>query len=191
MTERRRTLDRQQIVDATLELADTKGLSAVSMRTLAGRLGVTPMALYRHVADKRELLDGLVEALLLALEIPDRELPWEQRLRELAAGLRSIAAQHPDVFLLLFARPATTPAAVRPRDAVYDALRDAGIAEALIPRAERLLSTVVLGYAASEAGGRFSADDAGRVEEDFEWLQELVFEQIRRGSSASVQARRQ
>jgi AcrR family transcriptional regulator len=180
MTPRRRPLDRQQIIDATLELADSQGLAAVSMRTIAGRLGVTPMALYRHVTDKRELLDGLVERLLLELPIPDRELPWEQRLRELAVGLRLIASRHPDVFLLLFARPAFTPAAVRPRDAVYDALRDAGIAEELVPRAERLLSTLVLGYAASEAGGRFSADESVRAGEEFEWAQELVFEQIRR-----------
>jgi len=142
----------------------------VSMRSVAGRLGVTPMALYHHVRNKQDLLDGLVERLLVELPMPDAALPPEQRLRSLAASLRATAARHPDAFLLLLCRPAATPAARRAREAVYGALADAGVPKPAIPRLERLLSTFMIGFAASEAGGRFAAHDASVLDEDLEWL---------------------
>jgi AcrR family transcriptional regulator len=171
-------------LEETLALAEQQGLDAVSMRAVAQRLGVTPMALYHHVRDKQDLLDGLVERLLTELPIPDPELPWAERLRALATSLRETAARHPDAFLMLFRRPAATPAARRAREAVYVALRDAGAPERLIARLERLLSSFVLGFAASEAGGRFASIDPGRLEGDLEWLLEQVVD------AAAVYARR-
>jgi AcrR family transcriptional regulator len=161
-------IDRAAVLDATLALADEEGLAAVSMRAVAARLGVTPMALYRHVGDKGQLLDGLVEQLLLELPLPDGTLPWRERLDALAAAMRATARKHPRVFPLLLQRPATTPGAVRARDAVYGVLRDAGLDESTIPRVERLLSTFVLGFAASEAAGRFTATPE-QLDEDFRW----------------------
>jgi AcrR family transcriptional regulator len=162
-------IDRDTVLDATLALADEQGLAAVSMRAVAARLGVTPMALYRHVGDKSQLLDGLVEQLLLELPLPDSTLHWQERLDALAAAMRATAHRHPRVFPLLLQRPATTQGAVRARDAVYGALRDAGIDESTIPRVERLLSTFVLGFAASEAAGRFTATPQ-QLDEDFRWV---------------------
>src|SRR5258707_357907 len=109
------------------------------MREVARRLGVTPMALYRHVGDKQGLLDGLVERLLDELPAPDEALPPEERLRVFATALRQTARRHPDVFLMLLRRPATTPASLRARERVYAALRDAGVPEDLVPRVERLV----------------------------------------------------
>ncbi|MCW2966618.1 MAG: transcriptional regulator, TetR family [Solirubrobacteraceae bacterium] len=168
------TLSREAVLDETLALAEENGLGAVSMRAVAARLGVTPMALYRHVGDKQGLLDGLVERILAELPIPDAARPWAERLDTLGASLRATAARHPDAFVLLLRRPAVTPAALRVRDAVYSALRDAGVAEADVPRAERLLSTFMLGFAASEAGGRFAHHEPGVVAADLEWAQTLV-----------------
>jgi AcrR family transcriptional regulator len=161
-------IDRAAVLDATLALADEEGLAAVSMRAVAARLGVTPMALYRHVGDKSQLLDGLVEQLLLELPLPASTLPWQARLDALAAAMRATARKHPRVFPLLLQRPATTPGAMRARDAVYGALRDAGADESAIPRVERLVSTFVLGFAASEAAGRFTATP-DELDEDFRW----------------------
>jgi len=152
----RKTLTRGHIIDVTWQLAAEHGLPAVTMRSVAERLGVTPMALYRHVGDKQGLVDGLIERLLGDIPLPDPALPWQTRLAALAQGIRAAARTHPDLFPLLFQRPAVTPAAQRPREAVYQALRDAGLAEDDVVRAERLLSTFVLGFAASEAGGRFA-----------------------------------
>ncbi len=162
------------MLDATLSLAEESGLETVSMRAVASRLGVTPMALYHHVRDKEDLLDALIERLLGELPLPDPSLPWQDRLRALAASLRDTAARHPDAFGMLLRRPATTPAALRAREAVYAALSDAGVPDTLIPRVERLLSTFMLGFAASESGGRFAAHERAVLDGDLEWAQSLI-----------------
>jgi AcrR family transcriptional regulator len=153
-------LSRSVVLDTTLALATEEGLSAVSMRAVARRLHVTPMALYRHVGDKHGLIDGLIERLLQEIRVPEPGLPWQQQLHELAQSMRAAARRHPDLFVLLFQRSAVTERAVEPRKAVYRALRDARLAEEAIPLAERLLSTFMLGFAASESGGRLSGVDA-------------------------------
>ena len=178
---RRAIISRDAILDETAALADERGLDAVSMRAVAARLGVTPMALYHHVRDKDDLLDGLVERLLAELELPDPSLPPEQRLHELASGMRTVAARHPDTFLMFLRRPVVTPEALALRDSVYDALRDAGAPDQLVPRIERLLSTFVIGFAASEAAGRFAAHEQAARDADFEWVRE----QIVRAAAAS------
>jgi AcrR family transcriptional regulator len=173
------TIDRSQILDATLALAEERGLDAVTMRAVADRLGVTPMALYRHVGDKQGLLDGLVERLLDELPPLDPDAPWNERLRTAALGLREAARRHPQVFLMLFRRPAATPQAIRTRDGVYAALRDAGVPAVDIPRTERLLSTFYLGWAASESSGRFDHHDAKTLDADLAWLDAQIEAAIR------------
>jgi AcrR family transcriptional regulator len=162
------------ILDQTLALADERGLAGVSMRAVAARLGVTAMSLYHHVRDKDGLLDALVERLLAELPLPDPSLPGEERLRALADSLRETAARHPAAFPLLLGRPVATPAALAVREVVYGALTDAGVPDALVPRAERLLSTFVIGFAASEVGGRFAAHDQAVRDADFDWAWEQI-----------------
>jgi AcrR family transcriptional regulator len=165
--------DRATVLRETLALADEQGLAAVSMRAVAARVGVTPMALYRHVGDKSQLLDGVVEQLLTELPLPDPALPWRARLTAMAAAVRATARRHPDVFPLLLQRPAATPGALRMREGLYRALRDAGVPEAEVPQVERLVSTMVLGFAASEAAGRFTAAPE-QVDADFRRLEGLI-----------------
>lgn len=151
-TERRR-----EILDAALAIADESGLTAVSMRAVAQRVGVTAMALYPHVSSKDDLLDGMVGRLLAELPLPDPAERWPDRLTAIAAAARSLAYRHPAAVPLLFSRPSVTPDAVAVVDALYLALIDAGIPHAQVPRLERLVSTFVLGYSISEVAGRFSA----------------------------------
>ena len=169
-----RRISREEIVRAALELAEAHGLDSVSMRGVARSLGVTPMALYHHVGDKRALLDAVVEELLSELPVPDPSLPWSQRLQMLADELRAVARRHPAAFLTLFQRPAVTEPALARRNAVYTALRDAGVPEDLVPRVERLLSTFVIGFAASEASGRWGHRSKAQADEDLHWLEQTV-----------------
>ncbi|MEV0273865.1 TetR family transcriptional regulator [Hamadaea sp. NPDC050747] len=149
---------KRQILDAALELADERGLTGVTMRALAQKLGVTAMALYPHIGDKDGLLDGLVDRMLAELlpAVPVDGTP-EERLLAVGRAARELSRRHPSAYALLLARPAVTPDAVRLVDAVYGALLDLGVPEAEVPRVERLITTFALGYAASEASGRFSA----------------------------------
>ncbi len=148
----------RQILDAALAIADEHGLSAVSMRGVAARVDLSPMALYPHVGSKAELLDGLLDRLMAELlpalsDIAERD--WRARLTALAQGVRALARRHPAAFPLLMARPSATGEAVRVVDVIYRALLDAGVPGAQVPRVERMVSTFVLGYAASEVNGRF------------------------------------
>ena len=150
---------RRKILQAALAIADERGLAAVSMRAVAQEVGVSAMSLYPHVSSKDMLLDGIVDMLLAELLPVLDELPaddWWARLVALAQGVRALARRHPSAFPLLLARPSVTPDAVAVTDALFQALRDAGVPDAQVPRVERLVSTFVLGYAASEVNGRFS-----------------------------------
>lgn len=168
-------IDRARVLSESLALADEQGLDAVTMAALAKRLGVTTMALYRHVASKADLFDGLVE-LLLAEAVPPtvHELPWLERLAAYAHQLRATARRHPAAFSLLLQRPAMTAQARHVRDAISLALTDAGIPAQHADQLQRLLSTAVLGFALSEIAGRFDAQTAEQRDADFELLLELL-----------------
>jgi len=159
---------------ASLQLADEQGLSSVTMQAVADRLGVTPMALYRHVTNKADLLDGVVESILLEVPMPDPEADWAERLMALSKGTRAAALRHPEVFPLLLQRAAVTEGSRRTRNLVYEALREAGLPEDAVVQMERLVATAILGFAASEAGGRFAAHSAEQLDADFARLQSML-----------------
>lgn len=164
-------LRREQVLEAAFVVAEREGLERMSMRLVARELNVSTMALYRHVTNKDDLLDGLVERLLGELQLPDESLPWDQRLRMLASEVRALAKRHPGLFALLLQRRAVGADATRAREAELHALRDAGLDREAAERLERLLSTVVMGFAFSEATGRFDGID---VDEEFAAVLELL-----------------
>jgi AcrR family transcriptional regulator len=155
---------RQEILDAALELADDKGLEAVSMRALAERAGVTPMALYPHVGSKGALLDGMlgrVVAQMVSDERPawDSAADWQERLRVLMRGARQLAHRHPWAAALVFSRPSATADSAGGVDLFYTTLLDAGVPPQEVPRLERLVTTLAVGYGSSEVGGRFASEE--------------------------------
>jgi len=178
---------RAEILDIAVTLADERGLAAVSMRAIAERVGVTPMALYPYIGNKTALLDAMLGHLLGQLQPPGAEAAgaggaggpggaaeergadeageagtWRERLGAIARAARAVVTAHPWAAELVFARPAVTPDSVRTVDLLYTALLEAGVAAGEVPRLERMLSTVVIGFAASEAGGRFGAAEDPR-----------------------------
>jgi AcrR family transcriptional regulator len=159
------TLHKDQILAAALAVADESGLEAVTMRAVAARVGVSPMALYRHLADKEELLDGVLELVLSEVPLPEPSLPWDRRLLELADGVRTVARRHPTTIGLAFSRPGDTPGVRKTVGVITGALTDAGVSPSQLSRLERMLSTFVVGFALSEVSGRFPRDlqeDLGR-----------------------------
>lgn len=164
---RPRRIDRTTALATALALADAEGLAAVSMHAVAARLGVTAMALYRHVGTKAALLDGLVEVLLAELArttAPARG--WRAELVAFDRALRGVARRHPAAFPLLLQRPAATVHARSVRDRIYAALAAAGVAPAHVVRVERLVSTLALGLAAGEVAGRFPRGASARADHE-------------------------
>jgi AcrR family transcriptional regulator len=158
-------LRRELVLEAAAVVAEREGLERLSMRLVARELSVSTMALYRHVANKDDLLDGLVELLLTELALPEESLSWDLRLRALAYELRALARRRPALFALLLQRRAVGEEATRARHATLRALRDAGLGGGQAERLERLLSTLAIGFALSEATGRFDGID---VDEEFD-----------------------
>jgi AcrR family transcriptional regulator len=176
-------IGRAQVLVEALALADEQGLDAVTMAAVAERLAVTPMALYRHVGNKADLLDGLVEELLTEFPPPPAEVPWPQRLSIMAANVRASAHRHPSVFPLLLQRPATTEEAQVTRQAIYAALGEAGVPKVRVAQVERLLSTAILGFAVSEVAGRFRHHTRRQLDADFQALQNVLAGYVQSESS--------
>lgn len=137
-------------------MAEERGLPALSMRAVAERLSVTPMTLYGYFPDKDALLDALVDHLLTRSPLPSSEGDWADRLRQVGSFAREIARQYPATFPLLFSRPVVSAQGLRLVEVLYQALLDAGVAPADVPRVERMFGTFVLGFATSEVSGRFA-----------------------------------
>jgi AcrR family transcriptional regulator len=166
-------IDRAAVVRASLELADEQGLPAVTLSAVARRLGVTPMSLYGHIENKAALLDHLVEALLAEFPLPDLALPWHERLALIGRAARASAKRHPGVFPLLLTRSAATAGSHRVRQAVFSALLEAGLSVAEVNRVERLLTTMIVGFATSEVSGRFGQSEED-IEADYVYLEKTL-----------------
>jgi AcrR family transcriptional regulator len=157
---------RAEILDAAITLADAEGVAALTMRAVAQRVGVTAMALYGYFPDKDSLLDAMADRVIG--EVFPGPFPalagWRDRLLAAAEVARVMAREHPSVIQYAFTKPAQIPRTLRVVEFTYQALLDAGVPHAEIPRLERFVSTFVIGWALSEASGRFAASRMSRRE---------------------------
>jgi len=160
---------RAEILDAAIALADAEGLTAVTLRAVAQRVGVTAMALYGYFPDKDRLLDAMADR-VIGGNLPgipgllSGQPGWRDRLLALAGLYRQVAREHPAMVQYGFTRPAETPGTLRVVELVYQVLLDAGVPPAEIPRLERFVTTFVMGWALSEASGRFASSRMSRPE---------------------------
>jgi AcrR family transcriptional regulator len=154
MTETRSRLTPEQVADATLELLDREGLDALSMRRLAGELGVGTMTLYGYFRSKDELLDAVVDAAVAEREPFSFDGSWQQQIRRLMQSSRRNLSRHPGLVKVRAERPVLRPEALRFAETGVRILRSAGFDAAGAARGFRLLFTYVFGYVS------FSPDDS-------------------------------
>src|SRR5437588_8162091 len=94
-TKTRRPLNRQRVLQAALELADARGFAAISMRNVARQLGVEAMSLYNHVANKEDIVDGLVDIVFSEIEVATPgSLDWKTAMRQRATSVRAALNRH-------------------------------------------------------------------------------------------------
>jgi len=153
-----------RILTEALALVDAEGMAALTMRRLATRLGVDPMALYRHVPGKPALVAGLVQRVFSELRIPTEPgQSWQERVRAFASTYRNLARAHPNLVLQIVSDPeAATIAAIEASDELYAALEAAGLPPAAIVRAADLVVDYVNGFALAEATGATVGPDNRR-----------------------------
>lgn len=160
----RTPLTRERALTAALELADTGGLEALSMRRLADALGVEAMSLYHHVANKDAILDGLVDRVFDEVERPDPALPWKEALRRRMSSLRAALLRHRWALRVLETRTAPGLSTLQSHDAVLGCMHGAGFSIDLQARAFAVLDSYVFGFVHTELSLPFTTpDDAGRV----------------------------
>ena len=143
---RRERLNRDRVLRTALSLADQGGFDGLSMRKLAEQLGVVPMALYKHVADKDELLDGMVDLVFGEVEVPTG-VAWKSAMRVRATSMRDALRRHPwAIGRMETGTPG--PANLRHHNAVLGCLRrDAGFPFRTAVHAYSLMDSYIYGFA--------------------------------------------
>jgi AcrR family transcriptional regulator len=157
----RRRLSRPSVLEAAMALADADGLEGFSMRQLAQELGVVPMALYKHVANKDELLDGMIDIVFSEIESPSIDHDWKSAMRRRAISVRAALSRHPWAVGLMETR---TPGAanLRNHNAVMGCLREAGFSFVAAIHAFSVQDAYIYGFALQERTLGFdSPGDAG------------------------------
>jgi AcrR family transcriptional regulator len=144
----REPLSRARVLRAAIALADAEGLDAVSMRRLAETLGVVPMALYKHVSDKEDLLDGMVATLIEDLPAVDGGDPrrWRGAVRETIAGARSVVTAHAWARRAIETRTLRTPAVLGHMERLTQLFLAAGFSPDLTHHVMHLLGNRIWGF---------------------------------------------
>ena len=147
---RRRTLTREHVVAEALTVISTQGVDALSMRALATRLGVVPGALYRHVRNKQQLYDLVLDGVLAEVDCEvDHHLAWTEQVKVLAHRLRTVLENHPGIAGLLKTRDPLGPHSLALAEAFLAPLDAAGLPEPETGLAFSLIYDYTLGFALS------------------------------------------
>lgn len=162
-TAARLPLSRDRVLTAAIEIADDSGIAALTMRSLAASLGVQPMSLYHHVANKQEALDGIVDAVFSEIALPPRDADWRTAIRHRALSARSVLARHPWATPLMDSRTSPGPATLRQHEAVIATLRRAGFSVAMTAHAYSLLDSYIYGFTLQEAALPFDSAETAQV----------------------------
>jgi AcrR family transcriptional regulator len=102
-------LSRERVLDTAIELADREGVEGLSMRRLANELGVVPMALYKHIANKDELLDGMLDVVVAEIDPARTDADWKTAVRERILSARSALRRHLWASRVMESRTRPTP----------------------------------------------------------------------------------
>ena len=143
-------LTRDRALDAAMTLADRDGLEALTMRRLAKELGVEAMSLYYHVANKDELLDGMVDRVFEEIELPSHDVDWRTAMRQRANSMREALLRHRWAISVMESRTAPGPATLRHHDAVLGRCRAAGFTVEMSAHAFSLMDAYIYGFVLQE-----------------------------------------
>ncbi len=132
---------------AAMAHADRRGLDELSMRKLAEVLHVAPMALYRHIANKDDLIDAMIDVVYSEIEPPARGADWKTSMRQRAISVRDALARHRWAVGLMESRLHPGPANLRHHDAVLGNLRAAGFSVEEAAHAYSVLDSYIYGFA--------------------------------------------
>lgn len=149
-------LSRDRVMLAAIELADSSGLEALTMRRLGRALGVEAMSLYNHVANKDDLLDGIVDIVLGEVDLQGSDGEWRTTLRTIGMSTHEVLRRHPWAAERMLSR--TIPARFRYMEAVLGSLRRGGLTPAQTDHAYHALDSYIAGFTLWQSGLRIDDD---------------------------------
>ena len=149
---KKRSLSKEKICIAALEVINAEGLEGLSMRRLALQLNVEAASLYNHVKSKPVLLDLIQESIFKALPTPKEQYNWQKYLWELAHSMRKGLLKFPNVVPLFATRPSVTSSALEETEKAFSILRTAGFKYSDVIFAYQSLCVFVLGHLQAEVG---------------------------------------
>jgi AcrR family transcriptional regulator len=144
-------LSRERVLGAAVAFADENGIASLSMRKLGEALGVEAMSLYNHVANKDQLLDGMVDLVFGEIDLPGGGADWKMAMRERAESARQALRRHPWAIALMSTRTSPGPATLRHHNGVIGSLREAGFSIEMAAHAFSALDSYIYGFALQEA----------------------------------------
>ena len=184
----RSRLTRERVLHAAVGFADERGIESLTMRKLGQALGVEAMSLYNHVANKDQLLDGMVDIVFSEVGLPPGDEDWKTAMRQRAVSARHVLARHRWAIGLMESRTSPGPATLRHHDAVIGSLRGAGFSVAMAAHAFSLLDSYVYGFALQEATLPFDTAEqtaelaemilSGLRPDEYPYLTELAVEHV-------------
>jgi AcrR family transcriptional regulator len=157
--EERPRLSRERVLQGAVAVADAGGIDSLTIRSLSQSLGVKPMSVYYYVANKDEILDGIVDLVFSEIELPTAGGDWRTEIRRRADSARRVLRAHPWAIGLMESRTSPGPATLRHHDAVIATLRAAGFSPEMTAHAYALLDSYTYGFALQEVGLPFDGSD--------------------------------
>ncbi|MGB3440904.1 MAG: TetR/AcrR family transcriptional regulator [Actinophytocola sp.] len=151
-------LNRDRVLRAAVELADAGGIESLTMRKLGVELGVEAMSLYNHVANKVDLLDGMIDCVFEEIELPADGAGWRSAMRGRAVSAREALSRHRWATGLMESRSTPGPATLRHHDAVIGVLRGAGFSIEMVAHAYAVLDSYIYGFALQEPNLPFDTE---------------------------------
>jgi AcrR family transcriptional regulator len=160
-------LSRERVLREAMRLADEHGMDALSMRKLGRVLGAGAMSLYHYVANKEELLDGMVDLVFAEIELPTSEGDWREAMRRQLVSARDVLVRHAWAVTLMESRTNAGPAGLQYREAVTACLRRAGFSIEMTVHANWLLNSCLYGYVLQEVSLPFdTAEDLAEMADE-------------------------
>lgn len=142
----RAPLNRERVLLGALALADEIGIESLSMRRLGEELGVEAMSLYKHAANKDDILAGIVDLVASEIELPAIGGDWKAAMRRRATSAHEVLLRHPWATMLIVSRANVGPAMLRYVDATIGCLRQAGFSYPMADHAWNAIDSYVYGF---------------------------------------------
>lgn len=161
--ERRVPLSRERVLRAAVALADQNGIGALTMRSLGQELGVEAMSLYNHVANKDDILDGIVDLVLGDIDVPPAGTDWKTAMRQRSISAHEVLLAHPWAALLIMSRFNIGPGMTRYLDATLGRLREGGFSIEGALDAWHTLDSHLYGFTLQQLSLPFEAEEAPQV----------------------------